>query len=71
MNTDKLPAAITILVGTGIVAIIAGFNDQLGKFLFTFMVIVALIWLVGGGTQGKLADWSNIMTGNTGKQQLE
>ena len=60
---DKIPAAIVILVGTGIVAILAGFNDAFGKFLFVFMVIVAVVWLVGGGVQGHLAQWSSLATG--------
>lgn len=68
---DKIPAAIVILVGTGLVAILAGFNDQFGKFLFVFMLIVAVTWLIGGGTQGHLASWSSIVTGKkTGGTQL-
>lgn len=62
---DKIPAAITILVGTGIVAIIAGFNEQLGHFLFVFMLIIALMWLLGGGVQGDLTKWTGTLTGNT------
>jgi hypothetical protein len=62
---NKVPAAIVILVGTGIVAILAGFNDQLGKFLFAFMLIVALIWLIGGTTQANLAHWSSIISGSS------
>lgn len=61
---DKIPAAIAILVGTGIVAILAGFNDAFGKFLFVFMVIVAAVWLVGGGVQGHLSQWSSLATGS-------
>lgn len=60
---DKIPAAIVILVGTGIVAILAGFNDQFGKFLFVFMLIVAATWLIGGGVQGHLSSWSSLVTG--------
>lgn len=68
---DKVPAAIVILVGTGIVAILAGFNDNLGKFLFAFMVIVAAIWLIGGTTQGNLTRWSSIISGSkTGGTQI-
>lgn len=64
---DKIPAAITILVGTGVLSILAGFNNQFGKFLFVFMLIIAAVWLIGGGTQTHLVKWTSIMTGNTGK----
>jgi hypothetical protein len=67
---DKIPAAITILVGTGVLSILAGFNNQLGKFLLVFMVIIAMAWLIGGGTQGHLAKWTSLMTGSTGSTQV-
>jgi hypothetical protein len=59
---DKVPAAIVILVATGLLAIMAGFNDAFGKFLFVFMLIIAAIWLLGGGVQGHLASWSRLVT---------
>lgn len=62
---DKIPAAITILVGTGLVAIIAGFNNQLGHFLFVFMLIIAMIWLLGGGVQGDLTKWTGNISGKS------
>lgn len=61
---DKVPTAIVILVGTVILTIIAGFNQNLGKFLFAFMIIVALIWLIGGGTQSDIAKWTGIAKGS-------
>lgn len=69
-STDKIPQAISILVATGVVAIVAGFNDQLGKFLLVFMIIVALLWLMSGNGNTVLANWSNIMSGNTKGTQL-
>jgi hypothetical protein len=60
---DKIPAAIVILIGTGIIAILAGLNDAFGKFLLVFMIIVAVVWLMGGGVQGKLTSWSSLITG--------
>lgn len=68
MDTDKIPAAIVILVGTGLLSIFAGFNNQLGKFLFAFMLIIAMAWLIGGGTQAHLAKWTSL--GSTGGGQL-
>lgn len=46
---DRIPQAVVILSGVLIVSIVAGFNDELGKFLFAFMLIVAFVWLVLGG----------------------
>jgi hypothetical protein len=60
---DKIPAAIVIMIGTGIIAILAGLNDAFGKFLLVFMIIVAVVWLMGGGVQGKLTSWSSLITG--------
>ena len=57
---DKIPAAVVILIGTFIVSVVAGFNDELGKFLFAFMLIVAFIWLAGQGTQTHVASWEKI-----------
>jgi hypothetical protein len=66
---DKIPAAIVILIGTGVVAILAGLNDAFGKFLLVFMVIVAVVWLMGGGVQGKLTSWTSLITGtNSGSE---
>jgi hypothetical protein len=48
---DKIPTAVVILIGTFVVSVIAGFNDELGKFLMTYMIIVALIWLAFAGPQ--------------------
>jgi hypothetical protein len=62
---DKIPAAIVILTGTVIVAVIAGWNNNLGKFLFAFMLIVAMVWLIGGGTQSELAKWAGIAKSGT------
>lgn len=67
---DKIPAAIVILVGTGIVAILAGFNDAFGKFLFVFMLIVAFVWFVGGGVQGNLASWTKFIGGGSSGVQI-
>lgn len=67
---DKIPAAITILVGVGILSIFAGFNDQLGKFLFVFMLIIAFIWLIGSGTQTNLIRWTSNLSTSKGSAQL-
>jgi hypothetical protein len=48
---DKIPTAIVILIGTFIVSVVAGFNDELGKFLMVYMIIVAFIWLAFAGPQ--------------------
>jgi hypothetical protein len=62
---NKIPTAAAILIGVGVVAVLAGFNDQLGKVLMVFMIIVAFLWLIGGGTQTDLAKWTS-MLGGTG-----
>jgi hypothetical protein len=67
---DKIPAAIVILVGTGIVSILAGFNDQFGKFLFVFMIIVAFAWFMGVGVQGDVSRWASIASGSKGGTQV-
>lgn len=54
---DKVPTAVVILVGTVVLSILAGFNANLGKFLLAFMIIVAFVWLIGGGTQADLTRW--------------
>jgi len=51
---DKIPVAVVILAGTLIVSVMAGWNDNLGKFLFAFMLIIGAIWLIQPGTQGAL-----------------
>lgn len=63
---DKIPAAVVMLTGVVILAIIAGWSTNLGKFLFAFMLIVAFVWLIGGGTQSELAKWTGIAKGTTG-----
>ena len=67
---DKIPTAIVILAGTVILAIIAGWNQNLGKFLFAFMIIVALVWLIGGGTQSDIAKWTGIAKGSSGSSKV-
>jgi hypothetical protein len=46
---DKIPTAVVILIGTFVVSVVAGFNDELGKFLMVYMIIVAFIWLAFAG----------------------
>jgi hypothetical protein len=43
---DEIPAAIVIGSATLILSIIAGFNDNLGKFLFAFMLIFVFAWFI-------------------------
>lgn len=57
---DKVPTAVVILVGTVVLSIIAGFNQNLGKFLLAFMLIVAFVWLIGSGTQTDLTRWLSL-----------
>lgn len=60
---DRVPTAVAILVGVGVVAVLAGFNEQLGKTLAVFMIIIAMVWLIGTGTQGHLANWESLLGG--------
>lgn len=57
---DKVPTAVVILVGTVVLSILAGFNQNLGKFLLAFMLIVAFVWLIGSGTQTDLTHWLSL-----------
>lgn len=51
---DKIVPAVVILAAVLIMSVFAGFNDELGKFLFAFLLIFFFVWLASGGVQNFL-----------------
>lgn len=55
---DKITGGIVIILATGIIAVIAGVSDNLGKILLIIMAGFMLVWLMASGTQTDLASWT-------------
>jgi hypothetical protein len=54
---DKITGGIVIILATGIMAILAGISDDLGKILLVIMAGFLLLWLIASGTQTDLSTW--------------
>jgi hypothetical protein len=71
---DKIVPAVVILTAVMVMSVFAGFNDELGKFLFAFLLIFFLVWLGSGGVQhflGRQGSKGGIFPTPTGKKPTQ
>jgi hypothetical protein len=60
---DKITGGVVIILATGLMAVLAGFNDAFGKVLVIIMVGFLIGWLLTSGSQNDLTRWISAMGG--------
>jgi hypothetical protein len=60
---DKITGAVVVIIATGLMAVLAGFNEQFGKVLMIIMVGFLIGWLLTSGSQNDLTRWISLMSG--------